>query len=255
MKSGRKIHLEGIIVYSMNYAESHKIFRIFTPDHGIVPAMAYGARKMKSKFRGKLETLNWVEGSFSIGKNSFYILEEVEIKVVFTSGLSYEVIWKIFPFLKFINLSFFEKKEENIKIFQMFAVFLKQLDKDTDEKKMNLLIYSFVIKYLIIHSIVKNPKYCSLCGEENQSGIAWNIKNGMTVCKKCAVPESIYRFFDQNLKEFLIKIIYSKFEEIIYLIVKDDELEFLRETVDFLLFHHLNKKWEDFEINENPFNS
>ncbi len=48
----------GVILRTLNYGELDKLVYIFLQNHGIVKAIAYGAKKSKKRFGGNLEPYN-----------------------------------------------------------------------------------------------------------------------------------------------------------------------------------------------------
>ncbi len=260
MVTKKKQNLEGIIIRTVKYGENHKIFTIFTPDRGLLSASAFGARKYKSKLRGNIEVLNWIEGLFNYSAKSKKInIEEVSLKYSFINNLSYNIVWSVFPFLRFINMLFFSNKEENFKIFKMLIALFQALTKSNDENKTKLLLYSFVIKHLIMTSISQNFRFCHICGNDNQ-----NINNldsfidkdqCLIICNECFKREkSAYKKLNKDNYNLLLEIIYSKFEEIMNLTIKEENLHFIENFLNILLYNNFGKRWRDFEIEENPFN-
>ena len=75
----------GLIIRSHKLAEADKILRILTPEHGIVSAVARGARKSKSSFAGKAQVLNYCEFLFAKRKN-LDIITEINIEEMFASS-------------------------------------------------------------------------------------------------------------------------------------------------------------------------
>ena len=71
--------VEGIIVSEVDYKESSKIVNIFTKEHGIIGALARGAKRLKSNLAGVASKLTY--GTFYINykEKGLSILSEVDI--------------------------------------------------------------------------------------------------------------------------------------------------------------------------------
>ena len=71
--------VEGIIVSEVDYKESSKIVNIFTKEHGIIGALARGAKRLKSNLAGVTSKLTY--GTFYINykEKGLSILSEVDI--------------------------------------------------------------------------------------------------------------------------------------------------------------------------------
>ncbi len=55
------IKTEALVIYTTRWQESSKIVHLFSEEHGYIKAIAKGAFRPKSHFRGVLETLNFIE--------------------------------------------------------------------------------------------------------------------------------------------------------------------------------------------------
>lgn len=60
---------KAIVLKSYNLGEADKILKLFSKDNGLIDAVAKGARKIKSRFGGRLELFNFVELELSRGRN------------------------------------------------------------------------------------------------------------------------------------------------------------------------------------------
>lgn len=57
----KKYNTKAIVIKSQDYKDSDKIFTLLTPEYGLISAFAKGVRKITSKRRGALDTLNYVD--------------------------------------------------------------------------------------------------------------------------------------------------------------------------------------------------
>jgi len=74
----KKYNIHGIVLKSINYKDSDKIYTILTDNMGKVSALAKGVRKITSKRSGNLDTLNLITAGISESKSSFMLIDEVK---------------------------------------------------------------------------------------------------------------------------------------------------------------------------------
>lgn len=254
-KTNKKIQTQGIILNSFSYGESNKIFSLFTPASGTLSAMAHGARKYTSRFRGKTESLTQVECLLHrSGKSAILVLEEIRVLENFSNQLSYETLWTLFPFLRALSLFHFENADENQKIYSMLEKLLKVLCQKPSSEKTRLLLYSFLIKAFTMTGMTQNFKYCFMCLKENKVPVYYLSQKAQIACRECQSGLQGFRELKSDYFYFLVKIIYSRFEEIINLNEDDSLLSFLKHLLEDLYLNIFEKRWDDFEKEGNPFN-
>lgn len=252
---GKKLFLEGIVIHSFDYGESHKILRVFTKSNGIISLMVYGARTYKSKFRGNVELLNHIELSahFS-GRSKMLVLEELNLLKSFASSFDYEKVWTVFPFLKFLSLFHFESEEENEKIFLMLIKLLDTLKDSNSTRHLKLLVFAFVLKSLSVTSMMGDLRVCNSCFSTHHHKVFEKKDDILFFCENCSNNEEEYKSYSWKFFNFLLKIIYSRFDEMIYFIIDNNTLDKVRGFVNKVCIQTLGRKWNDFELHENPFN-
>lgn len=181
-----KYNVEGIILKNINYKDADKIFTIYSREKGKFTAIASGVRKMTSKRKGVLDSLNHVQ--FSLNKSSnrpTYISEVVLINSFSTlkSDLEYSV--KGYYVLELIH-RFIEDEEANPKIFDFVIKTLRLLD----EKRLNPEI---ALSYFEL-SLMKHLGYalrfnscvsCNKLFDEDWSNFKINLGLGGLVCDSC----------------------------------------------------------------------
>ena len=71
----RTYKTEAVVLKQMSLGEADRILTLYTPDMGLLRAVAKGIRRTKSKFGGHLELLNQVSVSLSRGRNLDIVTE------------------------------------------------------------------------------------------------------------------------------------------------------------------------------------
>jgi DNA repair protein RecO (recombination protein O) len=255
LKSGKKEVLEGLIIQSFPYGENHKIIHLFTKNQGLLSLLAHGARKPKSKTRGKVETLNHIEClAHQTGKNPMRTLLEAQVKQSFAPALPFEALWQTLPFLKLFRLIHFSSEEENEKIFLMLLKLLEALKHSQDKANRELLLEAFVLKTWVVTGMMPNPRFCSLCGKPASGKTVFFDPGNLSVtCGPCSNAKQGIRSLNPDFYEKLIQILYLKFDELIYLMLNEPEARSLKILSGQVLLNTTAKGWWDFEAGENPF--
>jgi len=68
--SARAVHDAAIVLRSTAYAEADRVVTLLTRDHGLLSAIAKGARNSKRRFAGSLEGFAWISVELSFGSGA-----------------------------------------------------------------------------------------------------------------------------------------------------------------------------------------
>ncbi|MBN1298101.1 MAG: DNA repair protein RecO [Actinobacteria bacterium] len=191
---------EAIVLKSYNLGEADKILKLFSNDKGLLNAVAKGARKIKSKFGGRLELFNVLELEISAGRN-LDIINQAELKKNFSLIPS--------DFNKFIFAQFicevvlkthFSEAEMSPVIFKLLCACLKSIDssKEKDINELQKISVFFIAKFLKITGYPPLIYSCSVCGKKikpqsftvypankKNSNIYFSIRLGGILCENC----------------------------------------------------------------------
>lgn len=247
--------IEGLIIHSFPYKESHKMVHVFTKNQGVLSLMANGARKPKSKLRGKVETLTHMMAWIQKGKkNPILTLNEVQVKEPFFSKFSFDAFWETLPFLKILRFFHFTHEEENEKIFTMLLKFLFALTQAPHQKSRDFLKQVFVLKAFIILGMISNPRFCSVCGKHPKNAVILDPDDFFITCFTCAnnSPKSLLNF---GFYQKLVEILYLKFDDLIYFMLDSSNANALKQLSNKILIKTIGKGWKDFETTNNPFDN
>lgn len=249
--------VKGLVLKSVNYGDAHRIFTFFTPRDGLLSIMAYGVRKIKSKLRGAIEPLNLLELQLKKQpKTGFLTVREHHLEKSYAQNMDYSLLWELFPFLRFLTGLHFSGEEENQKVYDMVLKFFEIISGLAKVETLKLLEYTLVLKILITLALSGNFRRCSTCGKEwgqrDEDGFL-DLEAHLFLCRECSRPGVENFTLEAGFHQFLQKLIYSRFDEVINLKVTNKNLRLLRELIDIIVGESLGKRWSDFEIQENPF--
>lgn len=177
--------VEGIIVSEVDYKESSKIVNIFTKEHGIIGALARGAKRLKSNLAGVTSKLTY--GTFYINykEKGLSILSEVDIinsfknikkdleKISYASYLT-ELVTQVY------------RHEQNNNIYELYINGLKKIEANLDSMVILNIIELKLLDNLGIRPIIDS---CVNCGSTDVITIS-SYKGGF-LCQKCLENDKI----------------------------------------------------------------
>lgn len=184
-EKSREITLEGIILRKVLFRETSMILDIFTNKLGIIPVMAKGIRKEKSKNTGLIELLN--ELDLVLYKNpssDWYIYKSAALtrvhlfEVDFKTGVLMQAAAEIYRQLIIPG----EDAEKLYELFLKYLQFIPQV------KKNGIAIFwRFLLRLFRLIGIEFNTSTCINCGNEEVFAAYFPQKHGF-ICKKCFRP-------------------------------------------------------------------
>jgi len=214
---------KAIILKSYKLGESDKIVKMYSQDGDIISAVAKSARKIRSRFGGRLELFNLVDLELSKGRN-LDIINQVEIIKSFKNISTY--------FYKFVFCEIISKIILKTQVsgggsspllFKLIYVCFNEINNMDSEDVASLkkTICFFGIKFLRIIGYVPLLGSCSKCNKElknlysfHKNKIYFSVEYGGVLCSKCAdssggvevLGASDYRFlydlFNLKLEDF-----------------------------------------------------
>ena len=181
---------KAVVLKTHNLGEADKILRLYSQEKGLIDAVAKGARKLKSKFGGRLELFNFIDCELSKGK-SLDILTQAELvrnfknissdfnKFLFCQLIS-EIILKTHP-----SESESSQKTASL-LFKLIYVSFSEIDSAVPGKLYLLekIAAFFIAKYLKITGYAPLIDSCCRCGAkvsiENIHAFSTNPENSDT---------------------------------------------------------------------------
>jgi len=166
---------------SFNYGESNRIVNFITPEHGLLKAVAHGARKMSSRFGAGIEAATLSSIILYKSKSDLLTLREIVINNAYTNlKNSLEKLQAVLKLLGHLKKTFHSGLPEQ-ELFSQIVDFLNYFDSGyIDEKDFSM--YSDVI-YLHTSGVFPDWGKCNSC--EIETGKFYLSSEGM-VCHTCA---------------------------------------------------------------------
>ena len=186
---------KAVILKSYKLGESDKIVKMYSYDGDVISAVAKGARKIRSKFRGRLELFNIVDMELSRGRNLDVINQAEIIKSFKNIALDF---YK-FVFCEIISKIILKTQasggDPSPLLFKLIYVCFDEIDRMDPEDVVSLkkTMCFFGIKFLKVTGYIPLLKSCSRCNQDlsdlysfSKHKIYFSVKDGGVLCRKCA---------------------------------------------------------------------
>lgn len=235
---------KAIILKSYKLGESDKIIKMYSADGDVISAVGKGARKIRSKFGGRLELFNLVEMELAKGRN-LDVINQAEILKSFKNIAS--------DFYKFVFCEIISKivlktqipgGDPSPLLFKLIYVCFNEIN-DTepeDIQSLKKIMCFFEIKFLRITGFMPLLENCSKCNKQlenlysfTRDKIYFSVRYGGILCERCAdslpaseiLSASDYRFLydlfnlkiedfrDIEVNSFTLKKVYKLIEDYI----------------------------------------
>lgn len=178
--------LECVVLKSINYKDSDKIFTLYSRTKGKVSASAKGVRKISSRRAGSLDTLNHVLIGISESTNGYKTITEARAlnsfkklkKSLDKSAKGYYVSELVYRFV--------EEGHENRELFDLLISTLKKLDEDAANSQ--LILNSFEISLMKTLGYQLTLDRCVSCERkypDDWKEVKFSYSLGGFVCDNC----------------------------------------------------------------------
>jgi len=183
---------KAIILKAYKLGEADKIVKLYSQKNGLIDAVAKGARKIKSKFGGRLELFNFIDLELTSGK-SLDIITSAEILKNFSN---IPLDFNKFIFCQLISeivlKTHLHTNEASPLLFKLIYVCFNEIDnlsKD-DIHSIEKVACFFIAKFLKITGYAPIIENCISCGiaivEGMSDKVSFSIKMGGVLCPVCS---------------------------------------------------------------------
>jgi DNA repair protein RecO (recombination protein O) len=177
-------NVDALILKSINFKDSDKIFTILTKELGKISAKAKGIRKINSKRLSSLDTLNYVKIGI-VGEGDIKTITEAKLIHSFSNiKKDFDKLNSAYYFIEILNKSIHESDQDS-QVFDLVVKCLKRLDeiKYADSRVENY----FEFKLLEHLGYSLELERCVDCLEVINPEISYsfNFESGGIACSKC----------------------------------------------------------------------
>lgn len=182
---------DAIVLRRRNLGETDKILVLFTQWRGKISVVAKGSRKPQSRLTGAAETLNYLKGQVSTGRN-LDILTQCEVKESFPRLRENLTALTTALYLTELTDSMTEEDQQYPDIFHLLLSSLYILDRG--KALPNLVARRFEIQLMALIGYEPRLDECVRCGADVEEGsLGFSAQMGGVLCSQCLgrVPDSV----------------------------------------------------------------
>lgn len=192
----KSANFDALVIKSVNFSDSDKIFTLFTKDLGKISAKAKGIRKINSKRMSTLDTLNLIRVGL-YGEGEIRTITETRLLFSFSNLKSdLSKLRTSYYFLELINRLIYETEDN--RVYELLLKCLKRLDeKDFNDTRVENF---FEMSFLDILGYELTFDKCSRCKITDfiKLKYSFNFEDGGLVCENCQFSENFYTYNDIN---------------------------------------------------------
>lgn len=233
---------EGIIIETIAMQRADILVIFFSKDFGIMKGIAEGARKVKSRFGGCFELLNYVMINYFHKENEELVrINECELKSsIISKEMEEEYYYAIFYIAELIRE--FGTSSKNTKLFDIIRSVHYGLKGMVN---LSLLVRWYELQLLNEHGSLLLSEQCIKCKRRIVNLKYLGIEGGIK-CDRCAdkrdikLPEKIFILMN--------KLLCAKIEEFNRIVIDDSSLKVAGKISKLLIEHCLEKPLRFYEF-------
>lgn len=171
----------GIVIRKTELNESDRIITVLTPDIGKIDCIAKGARRISSKFCGRLELFNEIKINCFQGRE-LATLNETELITCFADTQDLNKHRVLFYMAEISNRLI----QQNQQIEGIYQLIRDTLENIGNSEKTEILLHSYLIKLLTSIGFLPQWNRCSVCGDKLDISSTIRLNgNSNPACQKC----------------------------------------------------------------------
>lgn len=183
----KKYNTKAVVLKSLKYKDSDKIFTLFTKEHGKVSAIARGVRKISSRRSGNLDTLNLVSVNIHKDDRGFKNIEEVKTLESFKNlKKDFGKSMKAYYIIELVHRAT-EEDGQFSDIFNLLVKSLKALEKNGYSG--DLFVSYFEMNLMKMLGYQMSLEKCRKCGrvlDGTWKKYSFSLDNGSIECENCS---------------------------------------------------------------------
>ncbi|PIS27440.1 MAG: DNA repair protein RecO [Candidatus Marinimicrobia bacterium CG08_land_8_20_14_0_20_45_22] len=195
------IRTPALILRTIPFQETSVIVRLFTKEQGKVAVIAKGGRRLKSPFRGYLESLNYVDVIYYTKQTrEIQLLSTIEsIEFFFRNQPEIEQIAYASAIVECIDKSIRDQHKDET-IFQLTVDSLRFISGNPALSRE--AFFAFLFKLTDALGYKMNLDECSICGKP-LTRAGYDMKSGSLICQECRKYSSDVIPLDPEMMNFL----------------------------------------------------
>lgn len=225
--------VEGIVIKTLDYGETHKIVTLFSKKHGKISALARGAKKTRSRMAAVTQPFIHAEFFIYLSKG----LSTIQQGEVIDSLRSIrEDIMKTAYAAYIVELTdkLLEKNDPDVFLYDQLIQTLKWIDEHEDS---NIPIMMYELKLYRKGGFEPTLDKCVNCGRQ-QPPFSFSISEGGYLCKSCKAIDEFAVDLPDVLAKWLYVFLGIGLERIGTISMKPENKQLLRQILDAYYEQH-----------------
>ena len=219
--------IEGIVLRTQDYGETHKIITIYSKELGKISAICRGANKAKSKLTSLAQP--FVKANFLIylskglstvqqGEilDSFRLIREDIVKTAYAA------------YLVELTMLLSEDKERDLYLYNQLDFTLKWIN---EESELMVPVFMLELKLFKRGGFAPVINRCARCGNENDL-TSFSVKEGGLLCATCFNTDDYAIQLSPNVIKLLSVFMNAGLEQIGTINMKKENIQLLRKIFD-----------------------
>ena len=172
--------LEGIIIRTQDYGETHKIVTLFSKQLGKLAVIARGAKKPKSRMAAVSQTFIHGEYLIQIGRG-MGVMQQGEVMMSHRKIREDIVKTAYVSYLAEITDKLMDEKKPSAFIFEQFEASIAAIE---DDKDPDVILMMYEMKLYPLQGFQPILDYCIDCGR-TEDLLGFSIHQGGMLCQRC----------------------------------------------------------------------
>lgn len=235
-----------IIIKTYKLGEADKIIKMYSRDGFLISAVAKSSRKIRSRFRGRLELFNVADLELSRGRN----LDMINQAEIYHCFLKIPRDFNKFVFAEIISNIILRTQasgDGTPLLFKLLYVCLNEIDNAAEEDDAGLkkIMCFFGARFLQITGFSPMLGQCSRCNESldglyrlGKNNISFSIRYGGVLCRKCSELTGSRIMLNPSSFRLISDFMRLKMEDFRDIEVKPQDLTKVHKLLeDYIVFH------------------
>ncbi len=190
--------VEGIVIRTNDYGETHKIVTLFTRERGKIAVMARGAKKPKSRMAAISQPFVYASYLVQMG-SSMGTLHQGEVIQSLRSIREDLIKTAYASYIAELTDKLIEQNEPDPFMYQQLLQTFTWMHEDKD---LDILLLMYELKMFKKGGFAPHIQSCVSCGKE-EDAFSFSIKEGGLLCSRCRYMDHDAMMLQPNLIKLL----------------------------------------------------
>jgi len=181
----KQIKTTGIVIRKCDFGEADRIVTVLTDEYGKIDLLAKGARRLKSKFCGRLELFNEIDLGGSVGRELYY-LDNAELIRAYPEEKDVNRHRVLFYLAELTNrlIPPDQQTEGVYPLLQQTILHLQQTD------RLETILHAYLTKLLTLTGFLSPWNKCGICdiSLSLETPVCLHATDGHLLCPDCQSP-------------------------------------------------------------------